>query len=200
MSSIGFIALLPVTVLFCNDLYILQLASAIDILKDKDLKGIFLQPYENSDHQIKVNYPGYWKKIENRSDNESIITFVSKPNKTNETGLAIALYDKVLPYANLSSDYTKFQNKSISKNFKILTSNVGMLANCPSHELVYENRTQGIRAMQTWTVKHDTQMDHVYLILYMTDANRFSDYFPLVRSVIDSFETTYDVNANPACS
>jgi len=200
LSSIVFTALLAITFSLSNNLHILQLVSAIDILKDKDLKGITLQPYENSDHQLKVNYPTYWKKIENPSDNASVITFVSKANNSNETGIAIAVYDRVLPYANLSSNYTKLQIKSLKKNFEILTSNVGMLANCTSHELVYENQTQGIRAMQAWTVKHDIQKDHVYLILYITDANKFSDYFPLVRSVIDSLETTYDVNANPACS
>jgi hypothetical protein len=201
LSSIGFVAISPITVSPSNGLHILQLVSAIEILNDKDPKGISLQPYENSDHQLKVNYPAHWKKIENPSDNASVVTFVSKSNNSNEIGIAIALYDRVLPYANLSSDFTKLQIDSLAKNFKILNSSVGMLASCPSHELVYENQTQGIRAMQAWSVKHDTQKDHVYLILYMTDASKFSNYFPLVRSVIGSLETTYDINANPAaCS
>lgn len=135
------------------------------------------------------------RPIEETSD-----LFNLKSKKSNDTGVAIALYDIALPYANMSTDYTNLQTNSLAKNFNILISNASKLSDCTSHEIIYASGTQDIKAMQAWTVKQAMGEDHVYLIVYMTDASKFSHYLPLANSVIQSLEAPYSVQSDSKCS
>jgi len=151
--------------------------------------GNFLT-YDNSTMGVKIQYPSDWKKVE--SGNNSV-RFLSRPPENSSDRFTSELAISAFPSHNMSlgevtSNAINQHTKSLT-NFNLLNlQGTNIEGGLGEIGLVYTyvNDTSGI------TIKgidiHTLKGDKVYVIQYLVEAAKHTDYLPTIQKMIDSFE------------
>jgi hypothetical protein len=208
-----FSSLLTSTVL----LYIPQHAMAETDNKqtaNKESKSNFLE-YENPSYGITIKYPTNWNKIEpvtfKGDHNKAVVEFKSPSEKPLQNDLAtIHISVHNLPPHNRLDQFTTFFDKSDSQKIllrgfilsyftSLLTKKLPdfvfiksesdektTLADNPAQKIVYQYRDEQdiIKAMEVLTVKGDKG----FIFSYTAEASKYSDFIPIIKKMMDSFE------------
>ena len=163
----------------------------LDFSKGNDV-GNFVE-YSNSDYQFALKYPDTWSKrqIDDPITGE-IVVFASPP----ETA-ADAYSERVyIAIDSLSSEPTNLEEYSQSVLERIgntINSNVELaedfkteIDNSPARIVIYSRTEEGLqlRQMEAFTIKND----RVYIAIYTAETAKFSEFYPTVKKIVDSWE------------
>jgi hypothetical protein len=181
---------------------------------NKESKSNFLE-YENPSYGITIKYPTDWNKIEpvtfKGDHNKAVVEFKSPSEKPLQNDLAtIHISVHNLPPHNMLDQFTTFFDKSDSQKIllrgfilsyftSLLTKKLPdfdfiksesdektTLADNPAQKIVYQYRDEQdiIKAMEVLTVKGDKG----FIISYTAEASKYSDFIPIIKKMMDSFE------------
>jgi hypothetical protein len=181
---------------------------------NKESKSNFLE-YENPSYGITIKYPTNWNKIEpvtfKGDHNKAVVEFKSPSEKPLQNDLAtIHISVHNLPPHNMLDQFTTFFDKSDSQKIllrgfilsyftSLLTKKLPdfdfiksesdektTLADNPAQKIVYQYRDEQniIKAMEVLTVKGDKG----FIISYTAEASKYSDFIPIIKKMMDSFE------------
>jgi hypothetical protein len=155
--------------------------------------------YANSTYGIRVQYPSDWTIQESNATGTliNIATFVSPTGPNFNPTADIAIYmDKLHnSTANLNNyvQYSLDGYKNFSA-FKLLRLNTNStLAGSSAYTLIgtYEGLSSRLqKLMEVGTIIGDK----VYILQYIADASRYTDYLPIVQKMIDSMQITSQGN------
>jgi len=181
----------------------------------KETKSNFLI-YENPTHDIEIQYPADWKKVEPQgfeaNSDKHIVEFksFSETHLQKEDVAALHIYIHNLPAPNILHQFTRFFGKMIyqktslegfvlSHFTSILTKNLpnfdfiksesnttSTLAGNPAHKIVYKYN-EGQN--DTKVMEALTVKDNKgYIIMYTAEAAKYSYYLPIIQKMMDSFK------------
>ena len=149
--------------------------------------------YKNPIQGIKILYPSFWEKFENKSSSDkngtltNVVRF-SPPHK-NGAELAATLDIKLDNISGIKSitlaNYSEEITSDLGQDFKVAESNV-TLAGYPAYKLLYtglENNVD-LQAMMVITLKDGM----AYIINYTAEPEQYSHFLPTVQRMLDSFK------------
>lgn len=194
-------------------LYNPQIAAA-QPSEHKETKSNFLI-YENPIHEIKIQYPVGWKKIESQgfevNSDRHIVEFklLSESHLQKEDLAALHIYIHNLPSPNLLGQFARFFDRSSQKTAlegfvlshftSILTKNLpnfdfiksesdatATLAGNPAHKIVYKYKKGQDDIKVMETLT--VKYNKGYILMYTAEASKYSDYLPTIQKMMDSFE------------
>lgn len=185
---------------------------------NKESKSNFLK-YENPSYGITIQYPNDWNRIKpvtfNGHQNIAIVEFKSPSEKPLQKDLAtIRILVHNLTSHNMLDRFTTFFDKSDSQKIllrgfilsyftSLLTKKLPgfdfiksesdektTLADNPAQKIVYQYRNEQdiIKAMEVLTVKGDKG----FIISYTAEASKYSNFIPIIKTMMDSFEIKWD--------
>jgi hypothetical protein len=161
--------------------------------------------YENSTYGIHVEYPSDWTIQESNATGTliKIATFVSPTGPDSDPTAGVSIYmDKLHNSTITLNNYAHFvafvdyENKpSYFHAFKLLelSTNSSILAGKSAYTIIgtYQNPPFGLQQlMEVGTIIGDK----AYMIQYIADAPRYSDYLPAVQKMIGSMRITSQGN------
>jgi hypothetical protein len=157
--------------------------------------------FSNPIFGIKIKYPDTWSArvySYNNEGNNTIVGFYSPSKTASQLGNISGVSGQFVPYL----DIFVFDSNNISLE-KIIDGRMNRLQNTTdivieskpftlgdnheAHKLVYSTITGGdefFKKMQVYTIYNNK----VYLITFTAQETLFSNYIPLVESMIDTFE------------
>ena len=84
----------------------------------------------------------------------------------------------LLTYINDTSNITSYHNITIPATYTTWDP----VASSPAFQVDSNNKTSGVTVSWLWTVKNS----YAYIVIYAT-STQYSNYFPVVHSMINSF-------------
>jgi hypothetical protein len=181
----------------------------------KESKSNFLI-YENPTHEIKIQYPDDWKKVEPQgfegNSDKHVVEFkvLSESDLQKEDVIALHIYIHNLPSSNILEQFTRFFDRSPSQKTSlegfvlshftsILTKNLpnfdfiksesdttATLAGNPAHKIVYKYN-EGQNGIKVMETL-TVKDDKGYIIMYTAKASKYSNYLPIIQKMMDSFK------------
>ena len=149
--------------------------------------------YENYAYSIRIQYPSEWERLEfNQRDSLNIVViFRSPPENSSDTKLEkVVIQVGNLPSQNISLDEVVNANinnlKQSLTDFELIELNATTISgNNPAYKVVYTNREgeDEHKTMQVLSIKEDK----AYLLTYIAEKRKYSDYLPTIQNMIDSF-------------
>ena len=149
--------------------------------------------YTNSDYQFSLKYPQDWseQQIDDPITGE-IVVFDSPP----ETDADLFLEKVHVAIEYLSSEPISLEqyrqtvlnriNETEGSNVKLYRDFRSTIDNAPARTVIY-SRQQGslqLRQMESFTIKNN----QVYIAIYTAEKAKFSEFYPTVEKIIDSWE------------
>jgi eukaryotic-like serine/threonine-protein kinase len=149
--------------------------------------------YTNADYQFSLSYPQTWseRQIDDPITGE-IVVFTS-PKETDTDPFAEKVYIAV---EHLSAEPTNLEqyrqtvleriNQSNNSNIKIYEDFSTKISQTPARTVIY-SRQQGslpLQQMESFTIKNNL----VYIAIYTAERDKFSEFYPTVEKIIDSWE------------
>jgi len=157
--------------------------------------------YENTDYNIKIDYPSKWKTSENNLAQNQIVIFSAPELEEKESSVSsfiiiparVAIASQQTPSTNMTLDnFTNYfidNTYSSPTQYKIIDKSKTTLAGNEAVELLmYEYVGE-----QTSKVKRVFSLfdnDTAYMIKYTAEPGTFSKYLPIAQQMIDSFRPT----------
>ena len=163
---------------FLNTAY--EIIDSFEIISDP----IQFLTYENTEHEIGVQYPSNWQILEiGDEDEEIVVSFFRVGQRGSITGVAISVADVF----QLFPEYTERRLQRIEEmGFSILDSSSTTLAGNFAHNVTY-TEADGAKHMEIWTVNDFI----VYVIAYVSESESDYEFFlDTAQRMIDSFEIT----------
>jgi eukaryotic-like serine/threonine-protein kinase len=158
--------------------------------------------YENPAYGIQIQYPSTWiiyaGDMFSGDDAIDIVSFLG-PVKSDTKAHAPSLYISIIspppPDLNLNKYLTRITNdyNAKLKEFKVIESNTNsILAGKPAYKLVFTDEEDEIyyKTMDIGTIIGDK----VYLLSYVAQREKYSDYLPTVQKMINSLKITASNN------
>ena len=147
--------------------------------------------YEDELSGIKVKYPSNWEKIKGYTDN-IVIFRAPVDNALGNSIPGVGIYKHDLNYTNIPlNEYNDIQISILKKNqFNIIESTETTLSGLPAHKAVYTDPSQGITALQVWTIKNSIFGDQVYTIIYQANSKQYKDYLKSAEGIVNSFKVS----------
>jgi plastocyanin len=157
--------------------------------------------YENTDYNVKIDYPSKWKKSENNLAQNQIVIFSAPEVEEKESSLStiifiparLALASQQTPSSNMTlEDFTNYfidSGYSSPDQYKIISTSKTTLAGNEAVELLMYEYVND----QTSKVKRVISLfdnDTAYMIKYAAEPGKFSKYLPIAQQMIDSFQPT----------
>jgi eukaryotic-like serine/threonine-protein kinase len=148
--------------------------------------------YENSAYGVKINYPQDWTKQEFTSGQFSV--HFTRPMESatdipSEEVIIIVLDFSAQPMT--LDEYTQVQIQRLGQlvpDSKIIDSTPTTLAGYPAQRMVYTMKIgqSDIKELNVYTIKNNK----AYIISYLAQSSRYSDFLGIAQQMIDSFEIT----------
>jgi hypothetical protein len=143
--------------------------------------------YENSLYGIRIQYPSDWIKTEENR----FISF--KPPDGGHASL-VALQYSNLSVTNMTLSMIVKKDvdtlKHYFKNFSLHESTVNDTESKHSYSIIYtyKNRYSPVefKSMQVWS-NNNNNNNKIYLMTYVSQAEQFDRYLPIVKYMINSF-------------
>jgi S1-C subfamily serine protease len=156
-----------------------------------------LPSFENNSYGITIQYPANWTKDEEDLDPTDPITnivtfsapFDSRLDQYSENfGISIEnLTDTNMTLEEYADSLIANYNETLT-DFKLIESNTNSTlgGSNPAYRLVYSDREDdtSYRTMEVGTIIGDK----VYFIEYIAEEENYSDYLPIVYTMVDSLE------------
>lgn len=147
--------------------------------------------YENSAYGVKINYPQDWKKRE--GDRKGIVVEFIRPaesasdNRRESCGIKV----KDVPSSMTLDDYALIETQNIglvSRDYNIIDFSPTTLAGNPAQKIVFTAKlgSYDLKGLHVYTIKNNK----IYIVGYMGQSDRYSDFIGIVQQMIDSFEIT----------
>jgi hypothetical protein len=136
----------------------------------------FFSTYTNLTSGLKISYPSYWVK----SEEKNIVSFIS-PLKT--IGVKLA----VIPSANTSLDEFTTKRILILRELKLINFKITQSHAEQANEMLifnFGNQNNTSKMLQAWTIKDNK----AYLVTYFADAALFDTFLPTASKIIDSIQ------------
>lgn len=150
--------------------------------------------YENPSHRIKIMYPSDWK-IEEGTVPHFSVSFIaqSKTNSSNPPALLRLGVDN-LPSPGVSlENFTQDQINDLKQNYPIFTlwqlNSTTVGKDTPAKQLVFsvtDSKQHEAKAIQVFAIKDNIS----YHITYIAKPVVYSEFLPIAKKMIDSFEIT----------
>ena len=155
--------------------------------------------YENTDYNIKIDYPSKWKKSENNLAQNQIVIFSAPEVEEKESSVLsfilipakVTLASQQTPATNMTlENFTNYfidSGYSSPTQYKIINTSKTTLAGNEAVELLMYEYVGD----QTSKVKRVISLfgnDTAYMIKYAAEPGKFSKYLPIAQQMIDSFQ------------
>jgi hypothetical protein len=150
--------------------------------------------YENSTYGIKFQSPSNWNKTELLANRFDVIQLNSPPEDSSDRfqeNIVITI-EKGLPQNITLNDYMKLADEALNATYGNLNAtgftNAVMGGNNPAvtREFTMKQPFTGtdLKVSQIYTINNNT----AYIIGYTAEASKFSQYLPIVQTLVGSFE------------
>ena len=155
-----------------------------------------LLTYENPTHGIKINIPADWAIIE-PLDDIIMVEFISPLESSSDTfneHFGIGVENLLLPFT--LEEYTDLSInllKPTIKDFEIVESTATTLGIIPAHKIVYTGKLPDSDIEAKFENVIAIKDKKAYLLWYIAEPRKYSDYLHTVQQMIDSFEIVADV-------
>jgi hypothetical protein len=142
--------------------------------------------YENPDYGFKIQYPSDWEKEEQGLPDPWVVAFSSPLDAA-----SITVSSEYWPYQESPKDISDFYKQFPFHS--LIESNATILADNPAHKIVFTYKVLefGLEVWQRMYIVSKIE-DTLYEIHFSSPSSNFSDYLPVVKQVIDSFEINTD--------
>jgi serine/threonine-protein kinase len=150
--------------------------------------------YENHDHGIKIQYPSGWKVEEGSLPHFSVSFIVPLKNDSSTPPALFRLGVEKLPSHDISLE--KFTNEQIAdtkQTYPVFTlwhiNSTTVAGNNTAKQLVFsatDDKHHDAKAMQIFVIKNNIS----YHITYIAKPESYSEFLPVAKKMIDSFEIT----------
>ena len=159
--------------------------------------------YNNPILGVRIQYPSNWTVVENPYNpvaNNTIVGFFAQTKTSSELGNISGVSGDFVPYLDIyvfdskNISFDKIINGTINKfrnneNFVISeTKPYAVKGNHPAYMLVYDAIVGGdefFRKMQVYVMSGSSK---IYLISFTSQQALFSNYLPIVRKMVNSFD------------
>ena len=166
-----------------------------DIYSGRDssaLSSNFVE-YSNSEYQFALKYPDTWSKRQIDDPITGEIVVFASPKETDADPFAEKVYIAVEYLSSKPTTLEDYSQSVLSRidntdnnDIKLYEDFKTKIDNSPARMVIY-SRTEGmlqLRQMEAFTIKNN----QVYVAIYTAEEAKFSQFYPVVEKMINSWE------------
>ena len=161
------------------------------LLKSPQPSGVTFESYQNSLHQLKINYPTNWSRQETPNATTGDVTVFLSPLGSPQDNFREQLSISVENFSSRPMSLGEYSSESIQQIRNYADANapaptMDTLANRRAMKVVY-NRKDGnldLQIMQIWMVRDN----RAYVLTYAAQQEQYEQFLPTINNMIRSFQ------------